>query len=500
MAQRITKNIVANILGKLWAFVSIYLFVPIYIGLLGIENYGIIIFYAILQTFLTLADNGLSATLNREFAREVSDPDYKRSLLKTFETVYISIAIIIVVFVWFGADYIASTFLKSDSISLDDLVHCVRMMGITIAFYIFATLYQSGLNGLQRQVISNVLSIAYNVVKAGLVIIPLLIWTSVHVYFYWQIVVVVLYCLVLRYYVYRYLGSSKAKIRYGYFKPLWRYILGMIFMALIYAANTQVDKLVVGNLLSLTDFSYYGLASSVGQAALILVSPIGIAFFPELVRSISIRDEQRTTALFHRFAHVISIISATVVMILFYYADPYIAIWQQDSSLAGAIAPTARILLIGYFFLALQLAPYYLALANGHTKTNVVMGILTILLVVPGIAWMAGKYGLWGAAIPWLAVNFIITWMLGFMIIHKFLYGELFVWLWNDCFIPMMITVIISLPLHLILQLLPQGELTLVYGCMLGLIMLYVNGIYFIRRYPEIKNQNKLIAKIYSRI
>lgn len=500
MAQRITKNIVANVVGKLWAFVSIYLFVPIYIGLLGIENYGVIIFYAILQTVLTLADNGLSATLNREFAREVPDSDYKGSLLKTFESVYVGIALFIVGFVWFGADFIVSTFLKSNLIPFGDLVLCVRMMGITIAFYIFATLYQSGLNGLQCQVTSNILSISYNVAKAGLVIIPLLIWPSVYVYFYWQIAVTILYCFCSRYYVYRYLGPSQARIRYSYFKPLWHYILGMIFMALIYAANTQIDKLVVGNMLSLTDFSHYGLASSVGQAALILVSPIGIAFFPELVHSISLGDGLRASILFHRFAHAISAITATIVVILFYYANPYIAIWQQDVFMADAISPTARILLLGYFFLALQLAPYYLALANGHTKTNVVMGILTILLVVPGIYWMASIYGLLGAAIPWLFVNFFITWILGAIVIHRFLRGELLAWLWKDCIIPVLISVVTSLPLYLLLQLLPQGYLTIVYGVLLGLVMLFVNGIYFVRRYPEMKNQNKLIAKIYSRI
>lgn len=62
--MRLLKNVIANIVGKLWSFISIYLFIPIYIKVLGIESYGIIAFYTVLQTFLTFVDIGLTATLN----------------------------------------------------------------------------------------------------------------------------------------------------------------------------------------------------------------------------------------------------------------------------------------------------------------------------------------------------------------------------------------------------------------------------------------------------
>ena len=60
--MRLLKNIIANIAGKVWTFVSIYLFIPLYVKILGVEAYAVIAFYATLQTFLTLADVGLTAT------------------------------------------------------------------------------------------------------------------------------------------------------------------------------------------------------------------------------------------------------------------------------------------------------------------------------------------------------------------------------------------------------------------------------------------------------
>ena len=46
-----------------------FIFIPIYISYLGIESYGLIGLFIILQGLLSLLDMGLSPTLNREMAR-----------------------------------------------------------------------------------------------------------------------------------------------------------------------------------------------------------------------------------------------------------------------------------------------------------------------------------------------------------------------------------------------------------------------------------------------
>jgi O-antigen/teichoic acid export membrane protein len=92
----VKRNIIANATGRFWSIVSVYLFVPLYIKYLGIEAYGVIGFYAVLQGILFLADAGLSATLNRELARLSSLPDRAkemRDLVRTIEVLYWAIAI-----------------------------------------------------------------------------------------------------------------------------------------------------------------------------------------------------------------------------------------------------------------------------------------------------------------------------------------------------------------------------------------------------------------------
>ena len=65
----IQRNILFNMIGRAWGFVSTYVFVPLYLKFLGIEAYGLVGFYSTLLGVLAFADMGFTATLNREMAR-----------------------------------------------------------------------------------------------------------------------------------------------------------------------------------------------------------------------------------------------------------------------------------------------------------------------------------------------------------------------------------------------------------------------------------------------
>ena len=64
-----TKNIIANFIGKIFASLSIF-FIPLYISCLGFESYSIISFTIIISSLLIILDSGLTSTLSREFSRK----------------------------------------------------------------------------------------------------------------------------------------------------------------------------------------------------------------------------------------------------------------------------------------------------------------------------------------------------------------------------------------------------------------------------------------------
>ena len=63
------KNILANLIGNFLTAIVFVIVIPVYVKYLGVESYGLIGFFASLQIIFSVLDMGLSATLNREFAR-----------------------------------------------------------------------------------------------------------------------------------------------------------------------------------------------------------------------------------------------------------------------------------------------------------------------------------------------------------------------------------------------------------------------------------------------
>ena len=92
------RNIIANFAGQGWSALMGLAFVPLYIKFLGIEAYGLIGFFAMLQGAFQILDFGLSQTMNREMARYSAIPDKAgeaRDLVRTLEVGYWIIGFVI---------------------------------------------------------------------------------------------------------------------------------------------------------------------------------------------------------------------------------------------------------------------------------------------------------------------------------------------------------------------------------------------------------------------
>ena len=84
------KNVVANFLGQGWRALMGLVFIPLYIKYLGIEAYGLIGIFALLQAWLALLDMGMRPALGREMARFTSgahNAQSIRDLLRTIEVI-----------------------------------------------------------------------------------------------------------------------------------------------------------------------------------------------------------------------------------------------------------------------------------------------------------------------------------------------------------------------------------------------------------------------------
>ena len=94
------KNIIANLIGKLFGGFSHFIFIPLYIAYLGFESYSIISFTLVIAGLMAFFYGGLTATLSRELARRDVCKEDKYQIFKTLESSYfvvVALSILIVV-------------------------------------------------------------------------------------------------------------------------------------------------------------------------------------------------------------------------------------------------------------------------------------------------------------------------------------------------------------------------------------------------------------------
>lgn len=497
------KNTIANIISKVWSIVSVYLFVPLWISFIGIEGYGIISFYTVLVSILAFADAGLSATLTREFAKSNISKDYQKNLLRTLEVIYVIIGIFLFMLIYIFSPFIVREFLKAENISIPSLILYVRIMGGILIMNMLFMLYSGGLMGLQKQVFCNFLTILYGISRSGLVLIILYFFPNVLSFLVWQFISIIIVVFFARYKLYHYLNSKiYPQFSLKYLENVWRYSMALMFMAIIGSINTQLDKLIISNALSIKYLGYYSLASTMGQAVTLLIVPIGQAVYPELTRLVSLKDRNGINSYFLFYSYTISMITAIIGFTLFFYNNDFILLWTGNKEIVDIISSSSRILILANIFLSLQYMPYYLALSYGYTKTNVLLGFCMLFFTIPLTYILTQKYGVNGAAIPFFILNLFAFLILSYVIFRKFVLD--ICWdITKNIIYPMLIGFIIILSGYLFSFSIDNYFNRIIYSSFIAFISLYILfGLLLFKNAVLVNNSTvlKQISKFYPKI
>lgn len=432
-------NVIANYLGRATSLASIYVFVPLYVAVLGIDAYGIIAFYTILLSFASLFDAGISATFSRQ-AAFLRDRKELLDLFTTFGRVLLISQLAVALVVFIMASPIARHWLNlGDRLDQGIAVASVQLMALTLVPQLMMSFYTGGLMGLQKQVEANLLQASFSLVRSGLVIIPIYFRPDLRVFFLWQAAVALGFAFLSRGYLLSAMGYGlwqRGHFVIDRIKPLLGYSAGMLAMTIIATINTQLDKVIVSSRFEIATFSYYSLAASLAQIPLALSQPIAAALFPRLTTLVAAGDAAQLARIYRQQSAMISALAGLAAMTLAGFTPEVLAVWFPHRVMPDQVATVTRILALGGWFLALQLGPYYLSLAHGENRVLVILATLSLAVSVPLTFLLISRYGLIGAAIPWLvlgASNFVL---LSSASHRRFYPGQTWGWLWGSIIRP----------------------------------------------------------------
>lgn len=401
------RNIFANLAGGAWVAVLTLVITPLQINLLGMEGYGLLGFIMILQLVVSVLDLGLSSTITREFAGD-GTPGKQASqfLLRTALTLYWGMAVLIGVALCSISGLLAAGWFRASAVEVSVLERGLQVAAIYLALRWPVALYSGVLAGIQRMD-------ALNLAKVGAIslrllggIVVLLVWHDLMVFLVWNVfsaaVEVLIFATVCR----RLLPGMdwRPGFSMGVVGNIWSFSLSMSALSILGMGITQLDRLLISNMMPLQSLGYYSLAYSTATAISLVLSSVSSALMPSFAVA---HAENAWETLLRRYDNASRIMLFTTGLVLFsllFFGESLLSVWVSPDAAAGAWRSLA--LLAGGFWLSAAVSSAYnVAVACRQPGRILRISAVSALIYAPILYWLISRWGIDGAAAAWLLLN-----------------------------------------------------------------------------------------------
>lgn len=488
--KSLSANAISNIAAKLWSMFSIYLFIPLYIQILGKTAYGLVSFFGTLQSAMNLLGLGLSNTLQREFAVGGGGDGSnarKYQMLRSVELIYIVLGIIISLICSVSSESIAEKWLNIESLDPALVSTVLSLMGISIALQMIANLYAGCLFGLDLQVRANVYCIAWSMAKSCGALLVILVGGPNLIYFYfWHILVDVLYLLVLRSSVVRRVWCSQLKwcLRdIANLSSIWKYTLGILVISLIAIVNKQLSQVIISGYLTLTELGAYNIAVTLGSLTAIFSSAISTTMFPRFVRAASMGENEALQREFTKVNRLVNIVLSCMGAFIATFSLPLIQVWTRTSAYQELLRYVAPLVVLAVAATEFQQIPYAMALANGNTKINILVGGIALPFVAVFTYYAITNFGLPGAGFIYFAAMLVESLIYEILVYRKYLRGFVVGLVLRDTMAPLALSLVMACGCKVIISSLTgsaliESLLAVLSGCisLVVLLLLFERG------------------------
>ncbi|MBK1897708.1 oligosaccharide flippase family protein [Chryseobacterium paridis] len=497
-------RILSNYGAKILNIFSVFIFIPIYIKFLGIENFSVISFYTLILGIVSFADSGISSAVIKEFSLD-NTPNYKYTLFRNVERLYILICIALLTILILSSKLIAVNWLNTKTIPVDDLAYYIRLISLGVTLQLFSSVYFGALFGLGNQIITNTFQIVWNLAKSGLVILMFIFYkNTLEVYFVWQIVVNIIYLILLRYIL---IVKLKKKSNEKLFiterkipKHVLSYISGMSLIAIISAFNIQIDKIVVSSYFTLDMLGYYSISSILSQTPVMACTPLVFFIFPVFSKLSFDQNHNflKLRIVFKKITYFLLILSIPILITILLYAKELLLLWIGHKTITSNlddIVVVTRLLITGSFFMVLQLPLFYFLLSKNKTRYMMMQGIAQIIIEVPILILCIKYFGIKGVGVPWIIINVFALIYLMYIVFNKYLPKDIFIFSLRSFFKILSLAIIAFVPLYYSYI---YNNYYFIYNILISSFVFVLGICYLDKKFLRSKNKKDIFRKIFE--
>lgn len=474
------SNVIANYASQIYVTLIGIVMVPMYVGYMGAEAYGLVGFFAMLQAWFQLLDMGLSPTMARETARYTCSAEAAlqlRRLVRALEAIFFAVAVTGSACLVLNAGWLAASWLNVEILSAAEVEHAIMLMALNIGLRWMSGLYRGAISGFERLVWLS----GFNMLIATcrfILVIPffLLVSTTPTAFFSYQAVIALIELAVLLWQTYRLLPpvaqGARVNGQWGAIRGILRFSLAIAFTSGVWVLVTQTDKLVLSKLLSLSDYAYFTLAVLVAGGVGVISGPISGALLPRMTRLSAEGNDAEVIRLYRNATQLVTVIAVPTALMLACFAEQILWAWTGNPTIAARSAPVLTLYAVGNGILALGAFPYYLQFAKGDLRLHMIGNLFFVVVLIPALVWATLRFGVRGAGAAWLCTN-IAYFLIWVPRVHtRFVRGLHRAWLCEDVAATALPPVLTALALSMLVHW-PQGRVQVaLLSIALGLLLL----------------------------
>lgn len=480
-SRSVIRNTALNYAGQAYVLLVGILIMPFYLGHLGAEAYGLIGFFAVMQAWLLLLDAGLSPALVRAVAHQQGTRARDRSsgqLLRSFEIIFLPMAMLCCIGIYLSSPWIALQWLNAKELQPETLIHCISLMGLVVALRLYATLYKSGIQGLEQHAWLNIANIIIATLRyfGGLLLVSTYSQDPED-FFEFQAAVGLIETLIFAARAYQQMptphlltGFNRALV-----KPIIPFAASMTLTSVLWIVLTQMDKVLLSDLLPLDQYGYFSLVALITTGIMMLTNPLVQALLPRMTVLVAEGRQNEMHALLlaaNRFACTFLFPLAALIGL---HGNYLIYAWTGDWVAAQWSQQILCWYSLGSAIMAISAFQFYLQYAYGQLRLHIWYSVISAIVTLPVMFYAIRYQGAYGAAIAWFllrAVSFAIWPMIVHHRLAPGIHGQ---WLRDILRISVMTAVGLALSEPLLRMIAGEDRLSIFLGLAVsGLITLFV--------------------------
>ena len=379
MRNLLFKNSLSGLIQNILATILVFISIPLFIKMLGIDAYGIFVLVSVIGNLNIFTNIGLNTSLIKYISEQGKCSESDKDVLVSF-ILYFLIVIPVSFIVLIFNGFILVDILNIPGNYINDSTYLFFYLVIANSLLMLGQIATSILDSQQRIFLTNTFQIIYNILYWGLIFVFLLMKLGLKEIGIPILISAIVWFFLVNLYAYKNWGKIRFSISFADFKRIAKKQTALGFQVylsgLIGFFNEPLTKILISQFLGVSFVSFFDIALKIRNQ---LWGLFGKIFHPLTPYISQLTDKSKINTIINDLEKKILLLSIPIVVIIIFTIKPFITIWIGKN--IEIISLSCIIIVSGYLLFSISVLPVYVFLmVKGYPKKTILIQTQNVLI------------------------------------------------------------------------------------------------------------------------